>query len=173
MFDSFSRAVAEAEAQTTYVEPERLSQLRQFVATRRERLDAVSTISQQAKAIVTHAISSMVAENPHLIQEGGNCYPVSRMAACVRDGEFILRYVSYALLAGDVSVLDECCLYGLKETYNALGVPRPSAIRAIVVMKNATRDALETALSEADVSVAAALSAEVSQYFDRAVTALT
>ncbi|OAB62162.1 hypothetical protein AY599_15575 [Leptolyngbya valderiana BDU 20041] len=173
MFDSFSRAVAEAEAQTTYVEPERLDRLRQFVAARRERLDAVSTIRQKAKSIVTRSVSSMVAENPHLIQEGGNCYPMSRMATCLRDGEFILRYISYALLAGDASVLDECCLYGLKETYDTLGVPRPSAIRAIAVMKNATLDALETALSDVDVSIAAALSAEVSHYFDRAAIALS
>ena len=60
------------------------------------------------------------------------------MAACLRDGEIILRYVSYALLAGDPSVLEDRCLNGLKETYLALGVPTSNAIRAVEIMKIAT-----------------------------------
>ena len=48
----------------------------------------------------------MICENPSLIASGGNCYTNRRMAACLRDGEIILRYISYALLAGDASVLD-------------------------------------------------------------------
>ena len=57
------------------------------------------------------------------------------MAACLRDGEIVLRYISYALLAGDASVLDDRCLNGLKETYIALGVPTQSAARAVAIMK--------------------------------------
>lgn len=57
------------------------------------------------------------------------------MAACLRDGEIVLRYISYALLAGDASVLDDRCLNGLKETYIALGVPTQSAGRAVAIMK--------------------------------------
>ncbi|MDB9514412.1 transposase [Kamptonema animale CS-326] len=48
-----------------------------------------------------------ICENQGLIQAGGNCYPNRRMAACLRDAEIILRYVTYALLAGDASVLDD------------------------------------------------------------------
>ena len=57
------------------------------------------------------------------------------MAACLRDGEIVLRYVSYALLAGDASVLQDRCLNGLRETYAALGVPTGSAARAVAIMK--------------------------------------
>ena len=77
----------------------------------------------------------MICENTGLIQAGGNCYPNRRMAACLRDGEIVLRYISYALLAGDASVLDDRCLNGLKETYIALGVPTQSAARAVAIMK--------------------------------------
>ena len=46
-----------------------------------------------------------------------------------------MRYVSYALLAGDASVLQDRCLNGLRETYAALGVPSGSAARAVAIMK--------------------------------------
>ena len=54
-----------------------------------------------------------------------NVYDTNRkMAACLRDGEIILRYVTYALLTGDASVLKDRCLNGLKETYSALVLRR-------------------------------------------------
>jgi allophycocyanin beta subunit len=80
----------------------------------------------------------MICENTGLIQAGGNCYPNRRMAACLRDGEIVLRYISYALLAGDASVLDDRCLNGLKETYNSLGVPIGATVQSIQAMKEAT-----------------------------------
>lgn len=69
------------------------------------------------------SLAGMICENTGLIQAGGNCYPNRPMAACLRDAEIILRYFTYALLAGDASVLEDRCLNGLKETYTALGVP--------------------------------------------------
>jgi len=45
--------------------------------------------------------------------------------------DYYLRYVSYALIAGDTSVLDERVLQGLRETYNSLGVPIGPTVRGI------------------------------------------
>lgn len=56
------------------------------------------------------------------------------MAACLRDAEIILRYISYALITGDGSILNDRCLNGLKETYSALGVPTGNTARAIAIM---------------------------------------
>ena len=50
------------------------------------------------------------------------------MAACLRDGEIVLRYVSYALLAGDASVLQDHGRHRPRETYAALGVPTGSPL---------------------------------------------
>ena len=126
----------------------------------------------------------MICENTGLIQAGGNCYPNRRMAACLRDGEIVLRYISYALLAGDASVLDDRCLNGLKETYIALGVPTQSAGRAVAIMKaSATAHIGETNTPAWVVSVsarwkphrvtAAALVAEAGSYFDRVIGAIS
>ncbi|MBO9999281.1 MAG: bleomycin hydrolase [Cyanobacteria bacterium SID2] len=172
MLDSFSKAVAEADTQTTYVESYRIAELRQFIETGSHRIEIAKMLGQQAKSIVANAVSAMLTENPQLIQEGGNCYPASRMAACLRDGGFILRYISYALLAGNASVLEEHCLFGLKETYNTLGVPIPSVLRAVAVMKNSTLELVENLLGDSDASMKASLVLETSQYFDLVTTAL-
>ena len=172
MLDSFSRAVLDAEAQTTYVEGDRLARLRQFAASHTQRITAVEVMRQQANDIVAQAIAAMVAENPELIQRGGNCYPSRRMATCIRDGEFILRYVSYALLAGDSAILKDRCLEGLKQTYQTLGVPLSSAVRALVEMKTATLTQLDPVLSDSPVDVKLAFVQEISEYFEIAIAAL-
>jgi phycoerythrin beta chain len=137
MLDAFSRSVVSADAKTAAVGSGDIAALRQYVANGNKRLDAVNAITSNAYCIVTDAVTGMICENTGLIQAGGNCYPTRRMAACLRDGEIVLRYISYALLAGDASVLDDRCLNGLKETYIALGVPTQSAARAIAIMKSA------------------------------------
>ena len=183
MLDAFSRAVVSADSKTATIGGGELDQLKSFVAEGNKRLDAVNAISSNASCIVSDAVSGMICENTGLIQAGGNCYPTRRMAACLRDGEIVLRYVSYALLAGDASVLDDRCLNGLKETYAALGVPTGSAARAVNIMKassvahiNETNskeaggsryNKMETA--EGDCS---ALASEAAGYFDRVVSAL-
>jgi allophycocyanin beta subunit len=50
--------------------------------------------------------------------------------------EYFLRYTSYALVAGDTSILDERVLNGLKETYTSLGVPIGSTVSGIAAMKS-------------------------------------
>ncbi|MEG4575103.1 bleomycin hydrolase, partial [Microcoleus sp. N3A4] len=115
MLDAFSRAVLTADAKTGTIGGAELAALRSFIADGNKRLDAVNAIASNASCIVSDAVAGIVCENQGLIQAGGNCYPNRRMAACLRDGEIILRYVSYALLAGDASVLDDRCLNGLKE----------------------------------------------------------
>jgi phycoerythrin beta chain len=182
MLDAFSRAVILADAKTAPVTD--LGPLKSFIASGNKRLDAVNAISSNASCMVSDAIAGMICENQGLIQSGGNCYPNRRMAACLRDGEIILRYVAYALLAGDPSVLDDRCLNGLKETYSALGVPTTSAARAVQIMKaqaaahitdtntegNAGRRFIKMGAIPGDCSD---LVSEVSSYFDRVISALS
>ena len=47
-----------------------------------------------------------------------------------------MRYASYALVAGDPTVLDERVLQGLRESYNSLGVPIAPTVRGIQIMKD-------------------------------------
>ena len=186
MLDAFSRAVMSADSKTAPIGGSELEQLRSFIASGNRRLDAVNAIASNASCMVSDAIAGMICENTGLIQAGGNCYPNRRMAACLRDGEIILRYVSYALLAGDASVLDDRCLNGLKETYAALGVPLQSAARAVAIMKAQATAHIQDNPSEARAGAklrkmgspvvedrCASLVAEANSYFDRVIAALS
>jgi len=138
MLDAFSRTVVSADAKGAPIGSDDLADLRKYVADANKRIDATLAITQNVSCIAADAVAGMVCENTGLTQPGGHCYPTRRMAASLREGEIILRYVSYALLAGDPSVLEDRCLNGLKETYLALGVPTSNAIRAVEIMKIAT-----------------------------------
>jgi len=178
MLDAFSKAVVAADAKTAYIGSKELQDLRSFIAEGNQRLDAVNSISSNASCIVSDAVSGMICENQGLIQSGGNCYPNRRMAACLRDGEIILRYVCYALLAGDSSVLDDRCLNGLKETYIALGVPLASAVRAVNIMKAASiafinNNASGRKMDNIPDGDCSSLTAEAASYFDKVAAALS
>lgn len=142
-----------------------------MVADGNKRMDTVNRITSNASTIVANAARALFAEQPALIAPGGNAYTSRRMAACLRDMEIILRYITYAIFAGDASVLDDRCLNGLKETYLALGTPGASVAVGVQKMKDA---ALAIAgdtngITRGDCS---ALMAEVASYFDKAASAV-
>jgi phycoerythrin beta chain len=184
MLDAFSRVVVAANASVSTISD--INVLREVIATSNRRLDAVNSISSNASCMVSDAVAGMLCENQSLVQAGGNCYPNRRMAACLRDAEIILRYVTYALLAGDPSALDDRCLDGLKETYAALGVPIASVVRALQIMKVQAAAHIQDAPSEDHAGSklrkmgppiaedrCASLAAESSSYFDRVILALS
>jgi allophycocyanin beta subunit len=91
--------------------------------------------------LVTQAVAKSLMYTD-ITAPGGNMYTCRRYAACIRDLDYFLRYATCAMLAGDPSILDERILNGLRETYNALGVPIGATIRAVQSMKEVTIDLL-------------------------------
>lgn len=171
MLDAFTRVVSQADTRGEFLSNEQLDALTEMVKAGNKRLDTVNRITSNSSAIVTNAARALFAEQPQLIQPGGNAYTNRRNAACLRDMEIILRYITYAMLAGDGSVLDDRCLNGLRETYQALGVPGASTARGIEKMKEeAIRLANDpNGITQGDCSQ---LMSELSSYFDRAAAAV-
>ncbi|MBP5976616.1 MAG: phycocyanin subunit beta [Brasilonema octagenarum HA4186-MV1] len=171
MQDAFAKVVSQADARGEYLSTSQLDALAAMVADGNKRMDTVNRITSNASAIVADAARSLFAEQPQLIAPGGNAYTSRRMAACLRDMEIILRYITYAIFSGDGSVLDDRCLNGLKETYLALGTPGASVAVGVQKMKDAAlKIANDTnGITKGDCS---ALMSEVSGYFDRAASAV-
>ena len=171
MFDAFTRVVSQADAQGQFISTAQLDALSQMVSESNKRMDAVNRLTSNSSAIVTNAARSLFAEQPQLIAPGGNAYTSRRMAACLRDMEIILRYVTYAVYAGDASVLEDRCLNGLRETYLALGTPGASVAVGVQKMKDA---AIAIANDRAGITPGdcSALMSEVASYFDRAAAAV-
>uniref|UniRef100_UPI0000DD085B C-PHYCOCYANIN BETA SUBUNIT n=1 Tax=Agarophyton chilense TaxID=2510777 RepID=UPI0000DD085B len=172
MLDAFAKVVAQADARGEFLSNTQLDALANMIAEGNKRLDIVNRINSNASAIVSNSARALFAEQPQLIQPGGNAYTNRRMAACLRDMEIVLRYVSYAEIAGDSSVLDDRCLNGLRETYQALGTPGSSVAVAIEKMKEASvSDANDS--SGTPSGDCSSLSAELGTYFDRAASAVS
>jgi phycocyanin beta chain len=171
MLDAFAKVVSQADARGEYLSAAQLDALSAMVADSNKRIDTVNRITGNASAIVANAARSLFAEQPQLIAPGGNAYTSRRMAACLRDMEIILRYVTYAIYAGDASVLDDRCLNGLRETYLALGTPGASVAVGVQKMKEA---AIAIANDRAGITQGdcSALMAEVGSYFDKAAAAV-
>nr|YP_009398000.1 phycocyanin beta subunit [Gredgaria maugeana]ARW67186.1 phycocyanin beta subunit [Gredgaria maugeana] len=171
MLDAFAKVVAQADARGEFLSNKQIDALETIIKEGNKRLDAVNRINSNASTIVTNSARSLFAEQPQLIQPGGNAYTSRRMAACLRDMEIILRYVSYAMVAGDSSVLDDRCLNGLRETYQALGTPGSSVAVAVQKMKEASIS-LVNELSGITTGDCSSLTSELSIYFDRAAAAV-
>jgi len=171
MLDAFAKVVSQADAKGEFLSTEQLDALTNIVRDGNKRLDAVNRITSNASTIVTNAARALFEEQPQLIAAGGNAYTNRRMAACLRDMEIILRYVTYAALAGDSSVLDDRCLNGLRETYQALGTPGSSVAVGVQKMKEAAIKVANdsSGITQGDCSQ---LMSELASYFDRAAAAV-
>jgi phycocyanin beta chain len=171
MLDAFAKVVAQADTRGEFISASQIDALAAMVADSNKRMDSVNRLTSNAAAIVTNAARSLFAEQPQLIQPGGNAYTNRRMAACLRDMEIILRYVTYAVLAGDASVLDDRCLNGLRETYQALGTPGASVAVGIQKMKEAAISIVNdpNGITKGDCSQ---IVSEIASYFDRAAAAV-
>ncbi len=171
MLDAFAKLVAQADARGEFLSNSQLESLGTMIADGNKRLDIVNKMNSNSSAIVNNAARALFAEQPQLVQPGGNAYTNRRMAACLRDMEIILRYVSYSMVAGDSSILDDRCLNGLRATYQALGTPGSSVAVAIQKMKEASIS-LASDSSGVTVGDCSSLIAELSSYFDRAAIAV-
>jgi phycocyanin beta chain len=171
MFDAFAKVVSQADARGEYLSTAQLDALSAMVADGNKRMDTVNRITSNSSTIVANAARALFAEQPQLIAPGGNAYTSRRMAACLRDMEIILRYVTYAVFAGDASVLDDRCLNGLKETYLALGTPGSSVAVGVGKMKDAALAIVNDSngITQGDC---AAIASEVAGYFDKAAAAV-
>ncbi|MDF5713797.1 MAG: phycocyanin subunit beta [Rhizonema sp. NSF051] len=171
MLDAFAKVVSQADSRGEFLSGEQIDALSNLVKDGSKRLDTVNRITSNASTIVTNAARALFEEQPQLIANGGNAYTNRRMAACLRDMEIILRYVTYAIIAGDASVLDDRCLNGLRETYQALGTPGSSVAVGVQKMKEAAIKIANdpNGITKGDCSQ---LISEVAGYFDRAASAV-
>ena len=171
MLDAFAKVVAQADARGEYITGSQLDALSAMVADGNKRMDTVNRITSNASTIVANAARGLFEDQPQLIAPGGNAYTSRRMAACLRDMEIILRYITYALFSGDASVLDDRCLNGLRETYLALGTPGASVAVGVQKMKDAAI-AIANDRNNITQGDCSSIVAELSGYFDRAANAV-
>ncbi|MEO0985483.1 MAG: allophycocyanin subunit beta [Cyanobacteria bacterium J06639_14] len=137
MQDAITSVINASDVQGKYLDGSAMDKLKAYFETGELRVRAAASISANAAEIVRDAVAKSLLYSD-ITRPGGNMYTTRRYAACIRDLDYYLRYSTYAMLAGDPSILDERVLNGLKETYNSLGVPVGATVNAIQAMKEVT-----------------------------------
>ncbi|WP_017654407.1 allophycocyanin subunit beta [Fortiea contorta] len=135
--DAITAVINAADVQGKYLDNAAIEKLKGYFSSGDLRVRAAGTISANAAVIVKEAVAKSLLYSD-ITRPGGNMYTTRRYAACIRDLDYYLRYATYAMLAGDASILDERVLNGLKETYNSLGVPVGATVQAIQAIKEVT-----------------------------------
>ena len=148
-----------------------IENIREFVDTANSRLDSIVSITQNSHAIAADAVTAMICENNDSLNSEESVNITNKMSVCLRDGEIILRYVSYLLITKDESIFRASCLRDLKSTYIALGVPLSNAIRVVELIRDSTILDIKTTSNSSlrEISYLSQLIEETEFYFQKII----
>lgn len=143
MQDAITALIGRYDQLGRHLDPGAIGRMERFYADAAARLAAVEIINREAATIIREASQRLWLADPELLLPGGNAYTTRRLAACLRDLDYFLRYASYALVADDNRMLDERVLNGLDDTYKSLGVPTGATARGILLMADVLQELLQ------------------------------
>ena len=106
MQDAITNVINKSDVQGLYLDTTSMTSLESYFASGELRVKAATTISTNASLIIKDAVAKALLYSD-ITRPGGNMYTTRRYAACIRDLDYYLRYSTYAMLAGDTSILDE------------------------------------------------------------------
>lgn len=145
MRDAISGLIGRYDQLGRYFDREAIDRISGYYSQSAVRLAAVELINREAAEIVREASQRLWLSDPELLLPGGNAYTTRRLAACLRDLDYFLRYASYALVADDTTILNERVLNGLDDTYKSLGVPTGPTVRGINLLGDVVCEMLSNA----------------------------
>ena len=156
-----TKSIVNADAEARYLSPGELDRIKGFVTSGERRLRIAQVLTESRERIVKEAGNQLFQKRPDVVSPGGNAYGEEMTATCLRDMDYYLRLITYGVVAGDVTPIEEIGLVGVREMYNSLGTPIPAVAEAVRSMK-----AVATSLLSSDDA------AEAASYFDYVVGAM-
>ena len=147
MRDTITSLISSYDTAGRYLDRNAVDSLQSYFTSGEDRVKVARMISANAAEIVVDASKRLFEDVPELLRpsDNANAYTTRRYEACLRDMDYYLRYGSYAIAAGDMDVLKERLLLGLRETYNYLGVPIGPTVQGIQIMKEIVKEKALTA----------------------------
>ncbi|MEC4985047.1 MAG: allophycocyanin subunit alpha [Oscillatoria sp. PMC 1068.18] len=156
-----TKSIVNADAEARYLSPGELDRIKSFVASGESRLRIAQVLSESRESIVKQAGDKLFQKRPDVVSPGGNAYGDEMTATCLRDMDYYLRLVSYGVVAGDTTPIEEIGLVGVAEMYKSLGTPIDAVAEGIRAMK-------EVAISKMSAEDAG----EAGSYFDYVIGAM-
>lgn len=130
-----TNSIVNADAEARYLSPGELDRIKSFVTTGAARLRIAETLSGARDTIVKQAGDRLFQKRPDIVSPGGNAYGQEMTATCLRDMDYYLRLVTYGVVAGDVTPIEEIGLVGVREMYKSLGTPVDAVAQGIRELK--------------------------------------
>ena len=156
-----TKSIVNADAEARYLSPGELDRIKGFVTSGESRLRIAQVLTESRERIVKQAGDQLFQKRPDVVSPGGNAYGEEMTATCLRDMDYYLRLITYGVVAGDVTPIEEIGLVGVREMYNSLGTPIPAVAESVRCMKSVA----SSLLSSDDA-------AEAASYFDYVVGAM-
>ncbi|WP_413167214.1 allophycocyanin subunit alpha [Capilliphycus salinus ALCB114379] len=150
-----TRSIVNADAEARYLSPGELDRIKAFVVTGERRLRVAETMTSARERIIKEAGNQLFQKRPDVVSPGGNAYGEEMTATCLRDLDYYLRLITYGIVAGDVTPIEEIGIVGVREMYKSLGTPIEAVAEGVRAMKSVAT----SLLSGEDA-------AEASAYFD-------
>ncbi len=146
-----TKSIVSADAEARYLSPGELERIKGFISSGANRLRVAQVLTESRERIIKEAGDALFQRRPDVVSPGGNAYGEEMTATCLRDLDYYLRLVTYAVISGEVSPIDEIGIIGAKEMYKSLGTPIDAVAQGVREMKNVAsslisgEDATETA----------------------------
>ena len=156
-----TKSIVNADAEARYLSPGELDRIKSFVTTGERRLRIAQALTENRERIVKQSGDQLFQKRPDVVSPGGNAYGQELTATCLRDLDYYLRLVTYGIVAGDVTPIEEIGVVGVREMYKSLGTPIEAVAEGVRAMKNVAA----SLLSSEDAS-------EAGSYFDYLVGAI-
>lgn len=156
-----TKSIVNADAEARYLSPGELDRIKGFVTSGERRLRIAQVLTESRERIVKQAGDQLFQRRPDVVSPGGNAYGEEMTATCLRDLDYYLRLVTYGIVSGDVTPIEEIGIVGAREMYKSLGTPVEGVAEGIRGLKNAAA----SLLSGEDA-------AEAGTYFDYVIGAL-
>ncbi|NWF59996.1 MAG: allophycocyanin [Fischerella sp.] len=157
-----TKSIVNADAEARYLSPGELDRIKSFVTSGERRLRIAQVLTDNRERIVKQAGDQLFQKRPDVVSPGGNAYGQEMTATCLRDLDYYLRLITYGIVAGDVTPIEEIGVVGVREMYKSLGTP----IDAVAGGVNAMKNVAASLLSGEDA-------AEAGAYFDYLVGAMS
>lgn len=155
------KAIANADAEARFLSPGELDQIRSFVTSSGSRLNLIKILTENRDRIVKQSGNQLFQKRPDVVSPGGNAYGQEMTATCLRDLDYYLRLITYSVIAGDSTPIQEIGIIGVKEMYRSLGTPIEGVADGVRAMKNV----VASIISVEDASI-------VNGYFDFLIAGL-
>ncbi|MGB3495230.1 MAG: allophycocyanin [Elainellaceae cyanobacterium] len=132
-----TKSIVNADAEARYLSPGELDRIKSFVTSGESRLRIAQTLSDSRERIVKQAGDALFQKRPDVVSPGGNAYGEEMTATCLRDMDYYLRLVTYGVVSGDITPIEEIGIVGVREMYKSLGTPIEAVAQGIAEMKSA------------------------------------